>query len=84
MSKCPCEECISYAMCINSKSVTLILEGYECELILDYMKDWSTVLNTIKILKPCWYRKNPNNLHVEAEHLLGRVTRMKTEMTRKY
>jgi hypothetical protein len=69
--KCPCKECISYAICVNSKSVTLILD--KCELILNYMEDWNTVVETIKILKPCWYRKSPKDLYVEATHLLDRV-----------
>jgi len=73
--KCPCEECISYAICINSTSVTSILD--RCELIFDYMKDSNTVLETIKILKPCWYIKKPNDLVVEAQHLLDRVMRKK-------
>ena len=74
----PCKGCISYAICINSKSVTLILD--KCELILDYMKDWSTVVETIKTLKPCWYRRTPNHLYIEADHLLDRVLRKKTTL----
>ncbi len=79
--KCPCEECISYAICINSKSVTKLLD--ECNLIFDYINDWGTTIKAIEVLKPNWYRKNPSGLQNEAEHLLDEITSRKAMMIAK-
>ena len=71
MMKCPCEQCISFAICVSSKSVTQLLD--KCELIFDYIKDWNTTVKSIEVLKPRWYVKNPRDLSIQAERLLGTV-----------
>ncbi len=54
--KCPCEECISFAICYNFKRVDLLID--KCCIIRDYISDANKALTAIRTIKPTWYIKN--------------------------
>ena len=52
MSKCPCEDCISKAICISE---TLLKHSlYRCSILREYMTNEDRVVKTAEILKPNW------------------------------
>jgi len=52
MSKCPCEDCISKAICISE---TLLKHSlYKCSILREYITDEDRVRRTAEILKPKW------------------------------
>ncbi len=56
VNKCPCEECISFAICHNFKRVDLLID--KCCIIRDYISDVNTALTAIRIIEPTWYIKD--------------------------
>jgi len=56
MNKCPCKECISFAICHNFKRVDLLID--KCYIIRDYISNANTAMTAIKIIEPIWYIKD--------------------------
>ena len=69
MTKCPCEECISFAICHNFKRVDLLID--ECCIIRAYISNVNTALTAIRIIEPIWYIEDQEaNVLEIAENLL--------------
>ena len=69
MYKCPCEQCISFAICHNFRRVDLLID--ECCIIRGYISDVDTALTAIMIIEPIWYIEDQEaNLLEIAENLL--------------
>ena len=47
--KCPCEQCISFAICKGQKIIYLFTK---CDILLDYIKDDIHAREAIKIIRP--------------------------------
>lgn len=56
VNKCPCKECISFAICYHFKRVDLLID--ECCIIRGYISDVNTALTAIRTIKPIWYIKD--------------------------
>lgn len=52
MDKCPCENCISKAICIAAPLLKYSL--YKCSILRKYMTNEDRVVKTAEILKPEW------------------------------
>ena len=67
--KCPCKECISYAMCKNGNSVIEAMD--KCESLMDYIRSESTAKTAIETLTPPYYNPdNPTSMVKMATHIL--------------
>ena len=68
--KCPCKECICFAICHNSKRIDKLID--KCYIINDYISSVDKALITIKTIEPLWYVKDEGSSTVSAiaENLL--------------
>ncbi len=66
LDKCPCEQCISLAMCISRKLVRVSL--LKCVLLGRYITSERTALAAVECLKPLWFQKHdPGDKKTQAE-----------------
>ena len=70
-NKCPCEQCICYAMCKNRYSVILLME--KCELLMDYIRSGSTAKIAIELLTPRHYRSNTIEVAVDLANMMRSI-----------
>lgn len=71
MNKCPCEQCISYAMCKNKYSLILVIE--KCELLMDYVRSDSTAKTAIELLTPRYLRPNTVEVAVDVAYMMRAI-----------
>ena len=55
MCKCPCKQCITYAICHKHPSVKELID--KCSILNDYIIDRKTSLKAIEIISPDWHVK---------------------------
>jgi len=80
MNKCPCNECILLAICINRETVRESLD--KCQMLVEYLKNKDRVEDLIKFFKPDWYERNPGQLSAEADHLFTVIKRKRLRAKR--
>lgn len=52
-NKCPCSQCITYAICHRSPSVKTLVD--KCTIINDYITSRYRAVKVIKVIEPKWY-----------------------------
>jgi len=71
MTKCPCEECITLAMCKNRYSLILVME--KCELLMNYIQSEGTAKTAIELLTPKHFRSNTIEVAVDLARFLKAI-----------
>jgi hypothetical protein len=51
--KCPCEECITYAICHNTHSIKRLVD--KCSIVAKYITSKEKAIIVIKAIGPKWY-----------------------------
>jgi len=70
MDKCPCKNCITYAICKGSKICRLF---EKCEMILAYVQDMDSVTAAIKTIQPPYANYALPTVQYNADIILSKA-----------